>query len=86
MPEEIVIRLGSPADNRRAPETCGSRHDSGLLQGLVLSVLPGTVARLTVVVTISAGAAATAVGLLILEDAFDRGSEEESLKEETRLG
>jgi len=58
-----------------------------LLHGLVLSVLPSTLARLSVVVTISAGAAATGLGLLVFEEALDRGSEEESLlKEETRLG
>ena len=57
-----------------------------LLHGIVLSVLPSTLARLTVVVTISAGAAATALGLLVFEAALDRGTEEESLKGETRLG
>jgi hypothetical protein len=50
-----------------------------LLHGVVLSVLPATLARLSVVVTISAGAAATALGLLVFEEALDRGSEEESL-------
>ena len=35
------------------------------LHGVVLSVLPGTIARLIVSVTISAGAAATALGLLV---------------------
>jgi hypothetical protein len=50
-----------------------------LLHGLVLSVLPATLARLSVLVTISAGAAATALGLLVFEEALDRGSEEESL-------
>jgi hypothetical protein len=57
-----------------------------LLHGLVLSVLPGTVARLVVVLTISAGAAATALGLLVFEETLDRASEEDPLKEETRLG
>jgi hypothetical protein len=57
-----------------------------LIHGLVLSVLPSTVARLVVVVTISAGAAATALGLLVFEETLDRGSEEDPLKEETRLG
>jgi len=50
-----------------------------LLHGIVLSLLPSTLARLTVVVTISAGAAATALGLLVFEAALDRGTEEESL-------
>jgi hypothetical protein len=50
-----------------------------LLHGVVLSVLPGTLARLTVAVTISAGAAATALGLLAFEAALDRRTEEESL-------
>jgi hypothetical protein len=50
-----------------------------LLHGIVLSLLPSTLARLTVVVTISAGAAATAPGLLVFEAALDRGTEEESL-------
>jgi hypothetical protein len=47
------------------------------LHGVVLSVVPGTIARLIVSVTISAGAAATALGLLVFEESFDRGSGEE---------
>jgi hypothetical protein len=58
-----------------------------LLHGLVLSVLPGASARVTVVVTISAGAAATVLGLLVFEETLDHGSEgRDLLKEETRLG
>ena len=56
------------------------------LHGVVLSVLPGTIERLVVSVTISAGAAATALGLLVFEESFDRGSGEEPAKDETRLG
>ena len=47
------------------------------LHGVVLSVLPGTIERLVVSVTISAGAAATALGLLVFEESFDRGPDEE---------
>ncbi len=50
-----------------------------LLHGVVLSVLPGTLARLIVVVTISAGAAGTALGLLVFEHVLQQGGEEESL-------
>ena len=56
------------------------------LHGVVLSVLPGTIARLIVSVTIFAGAAATALGLLVFEESLDRGSDEEPWKDETRLG
>jgi hypothetical protein len=56
------------------------------LHGVVLSVLPGTIARLIVSLTISAGAAATALGLLVFEESFDRGPGEEPSKDETRLG
>lgn len=56
------------------------------LHGVVLSVLPGTIARLIVSVTISAGAAATALGLLVFEESFDRGSGDDPSKDETRLG
>ena len=56
------------------------------LHGVVLSVVPGTITRLIVSVTISAGAAATALGLLVFEESFDRGSGEEPAKDETRLG
>jgi hypothetical protein len=56
------------------------------LHGVVLSVVPGTIARLIVSVTIFAGAAATALGLLVFEESFDRGSGEEPGKDETRLG
>ncbi|MGZ4338147.1 MAG: hypothetical protein ACXVRK_12185 [Gaiellaceae bacterium] len=56
------------------------------LHGVVLSVVPGTIARLIVSVTISAGAAATALGLLVFEESFDRGPGEEPSKDETRLG
>jgi hypothetical protein len=57
-----------------------------LLHGLVLSVLPSTIARVVVVVTISAGAAATVLGLLVFEESLDRGSDEGPIKDETRLG
>jgi hypothetical protein len=57
-----------------------------LLHGVVLSVLPGTIARLVVVLTISAGAVATVLGLLVFEESLDRKSEEELQKDETRLG
>jgi hypothetical protein len=57
-----------------------------LLHGVVLSVLPSTIARLVVVLTISAGAAATVLGLLVFEERLGRGSDEEPLKGETRLG
>jgi hypothetical protein len=56
------------------------------LHGVVLSVVPGTITRLIVSVTISAGAAATALGLLVFEESFDRRSGEEPSKDETRLG
>ena len=56
------------------------------LHGVVLSVVPGTIARLIVRVMISAGAAATALGLLVFEESLDRGSDEEPWKDETRLG
>jgi hypothetical protein len=56
------------------------------LHGVVLSVLPGTIARLIVSVTIFAGAAATALGLLVFEESLDRGPGEEPSKDETRLG
>jgi hypothetical protein len=45
--------------------------------GVVLSVLPGTIARLTVALTICAGAAATALGLLVFEQALERGPDED---------
>jgi hypothetical protein len=48
-----------------------------LLHGVVLSVLPGTIARLVVVLTISAGAVATVLGLLVFEESLDRKSDEE---------
>ena len=56
------------------------------LHGVVLSVVPATIARLIVSVTIFAGAAATALGLLVFEESFDRGPGEELSKDETRLG
>ena len=46
-----------------------------LLHGAVLSVLPGMVARLTVLLSISAGAAATVLGLFVFESSFDRWAE-----------
>lgn len=46
------------------------------LHSVVLSVLPGTIARLIVSVTIFAGASATALGLLVFEESFDHGSGE----------
>jgi len=58
-----------------------------LLHGIVLSVLPNTLARLTVVVTIAAGAAATALGLFVFEHVLQGAGEEGiPLKDETRLG
>jgi hypothetical protein len=57
-----------------------------LLHGIVLSVLPDTLARLTVVVTIAAGAAATALGLFVFEHVLQGAGEDQSLKDETRLG
>ena len=51
-----------------------------------MSVVPGTIARLIVSVTISPGAAATALGLLVFEESFDRGAGEEPSQDETRLG
>ena len=58
-----------------------------LLHGIVLSVLPDTLARLTVVVTIAAGGAASALGLRVFEHALQSAGEEGiPLKDETRLG
>ncbi len=57
-----------------------------LLHGVVLSVLPGLIARLVVVLTISAGAVATVLGLLVFEESLDRKSDEGPEKDETRLG
>lgn len=57
-----------------------------LLHGVVLSVLPSMIARLVVVLTISAGAVATVLGLLVFEESLDRKSKEEPSKDETRLG
>jgi hypothetical protein len=57
-----------------------------LLHGVVLSVLPSTIARLVVVLTISAGAAATVLGLLVFEERLGRGSGDDPSKDETRLG
>ena len=56
------------------------------LHGVVLSVVPGTIARLIVTVTISAGAAATALGLLVFEESFDRGPGESSQKTKPASG
>jgi hypothetical protein len=47
-----------------------------LLHGVVLSVVPSTIARLVVVLTISAGAAATVLGLVVFEESLNRGSDE----------
>jgi hypothetical protein len=69
--------LGNSARRRRA---FGSIPV--FLHGVVLSVVPGTIARLIVSVTISAGAAATALGLLVFEESLG----EEPSKDETRLG
>ncbi len=44
-----------------------------LLHGVVLWVLPATSARVAVVLTIWAGAAATAVGLAVFFELLERG-------------
>jgi hypothetical protein len=50
-----------------------------LLHGAVLSVLPGTIARLAVVLAISAGAAPAVLGLLLFGEALEHGIDDESL-------
>jgi hypothetical protein len=46
-----------------------------LLHGVVLSVLPSNLARVVVVLTIAAGAAATLLGLVVFSSALDSPEE-----------
>jgi hypothetical protein len=50
-----------------------------LLHGIVLSALPGNLARLAVVVAIGAGAAAATLGLVVFFDVLERYEEEPQL-------
>jgi hypothetical protein len=54
-----------------------------LLHGVVLSALPGLAARWAVVLAISAGAAATIIGLVVFFDILEHNEEPASLR--TRL-
>jgi hypothetical protein len=56
-----------------------------LLHGIVLSALPGGVARLAVTLAISAGAAAAVLGLVVFFDVLEHYEEPEALRAPNRM-